>query len=78
MSFVNRLFGKKDPQRRPPDPKQLVRASAKFVAASTLIESQSVVEQNAILLRVPRYICHANITNSAAVSNNHSGSPLTT
>jgi hypothetical protein len=50
MSVFNRLFGKKDPQRPPLDPNQLLRAFEQFVDARTWTESQHTVEQNPVLL----------------------------
>ncbi|MFZ2359108.1 MAG: tetratricopeptide repeat protein, partial [Anaerolineae bacterium] len=50
MSVFNHLFGKKDPQRQPLDPNQLLRAFEQFINARTWSKSQRIVEQSPVLL----------------------------
>ena len=50
MSFFNRLFGKKEPQRQAFDADQFLQVFQQFVNANTWDESQRIVEQNPLLL----------------------------
>ena len=57
MSFINRLFGKKDPQRQPVDREQFLNAFVQFVNARTWDASRGIVEQHPELLSAETELC---------------------